>query len=97
MININFLDRPVTTKDLYLNQVVVIDFLVGQEFFFYVFKCPDKSKEKNVLLLKELQDILSEERKIISIHFNDLKEKQFKNEQMYIQNFIQQVGGDNIK
>lgn len=95
--NITFLERPVTTKDLYLNSIVVIDFSIGQEFFFYIFKCPDKNKEKNVLCLKELQDILSEKIKMISIHFKDLKEKQFKKEHEYIQNYIKQVGGENVK
>lgn len=95
--NITFLERPVTTKDLFLNSVVVIDFLVGQEFFFYIFKYPDKNKEKNVLCLKDLQDIISDETKIISIHFKDLKENKFKNEYMYIQNFIKQVGGDHVE
>ena len=95
--NINFLERPVTTRDLYLSPVVVIDFLVGQELFFYIFKCKNKTIEKNVLTLKELQDITSEETNTISIHFKDLKEKQFKKEYAYIQNYIKQVGGGNVK
>ena len=46
--NIAMLDRPFTSKDLFLNDIVTIDFVVGQEIYFFVVKSKDTKLKNNV-------------------------------------------------
>lgn len=94
--NIAMLDRPFTSKDLFLNDIVTIDFVVGQEIYFFVVKSKDTKLKNNVLSSIDLQDVINENTKAISIKLNTLKPSQFKSEQKNIYNFIRQVGELNV-
>lgn len=87
-----FLDRPFATKDLYLNEVVFIHFIVGQELYFYVFKSRD-NKAKEILDTLQVQDLINNNEKLLSIGLDSLRDNQFKSEQNLIHKFIRQVGG----
>nr|DAV25172.1 MAG TPA: hypothetical protein [Caudoviricetes sp.] len=94
--NITMLDRAFTSKDLFLNDIVLIDFAIGQEIYFFVFKSVDTKLKNNVLSSIDLQDVINENTKAISINLNTLKSNQFKSEQKIIYNFIRQVGELNV-
>ena len=94
--NIAMLDRPFTSKDLFLNDIVTIDFVVGQEIYFFVVKSKDTKLKNSVLSSIDLQDVINENTKAISIKLNTLKPSQFKSEQKNIYNFIRQVGELNV-
>lgn len=94
--NIAMLDRLFTSKDLFLNDVVTIDFVVGQEIYFFVVKSKDTKLKNDVLSSIDLQDVINEDTKAISIKLDTLKPSQFKSEQKTIHNFIRQVGELNV-
>lgn len=94
--NIAMIDRAITSKDLFLNDLVTIDFVVGQEIYFFVVKTKETKLKNNVLSSIDLQDVINENTKAISMNLNTLKPSQFKSEQKAIHNFIRQVGELNV-
>lgn len=94
--SVAFLDRPFKTKDLYINNVVLLSFSIGQEIYFLVIKSKDSQMKNRVLSSIELQDSIQEGEKVIAINFNTLKPSQFKDEQKLIHNFMRQVGESNV-
>lgn len=89
---IKYLNRSFTTKDLYLSDVILIDFILGQEIFYFVAKSKTKPELNKVYSSKEINELLDDE-KVLAIELKSLKIGQFKSEQKKIDNFIKQVGG----
>lgn len=94
--NVAILDRAFTTKDLFLNDIVAINFTISHEIYFFIFKSKDAKLKNTVLSSIELQDIIEEDTKAISIKLETLKPSQFKSEQKIIHNYIRQVGESNV-
>lgn len=93
--NIKHINRPFTTKDLFLNKVVLIDFILGQEIYYYVQKHEHKEYTGFFYNSKTIQEIIKDIDKVLSIELCSLKSSQFKSEQRAITNYIKQVGVTN--
>lgn len=91
--NLTMLDRPFSTKDLYLNDTVLLDFIRGQEVYFYVIKTESSNFHDTILNTQEINYVLDGARKAISISLKSLKPKQFEKERKRIDEFIKKVGG----
>lgn len=89
---IKYLNQSFTTKDLYLNDLVLIDFIIGQEIYYFVVKSKFRPKVGQIYNSKEINELIEDE-KVLSIELKSLKIGQFKSEQKKINNFIKQVGG----
>lgn len=85
-----------TSKDLFLNDVVAINFVIGQEIYFYIVKAENTKLKDSVLSSIDLQDAMNENTKAISINLDVLKPNQFKVEKKTIYNFMRQVGELNV-
>lgn len=90
--NINHIDKPFTTKDLFLNKVVLINFTLGQEIYYYVQKHEDKNYVNKIYNSKDIRRVTADIDKVLAIELCSLKSSQFKSEQKAISKYIEQVG-----
>lgn len=94
--NVAFLDKPFKTKDLYINNVVLLSFTIGQEIYFFVIKSKNVDLKNRILSSIELQDSIQQDEKVLAIDLKSLKPNQFIDEQKLIHNFMRQVGEKNV-
>ena len=85
-----------SSKDLYLNNNVFLNFIVGQEIYFLVIKTNTFTKKNTIYTYDEVMHHMLNNNsapKAISISLESLKPTQFKEERKIIDKFIKKVGG----